>query len=97
MSYQEFDNVWNALEDSPEQAENMKLRSTLMMHLKDCIQDQGWSGKEAAQKLGLSQPRVSYLMTGRIDKFSLDALVSIATRAGLDVKMKVEAGGEPAA
>ncbi|MBZ2190117.1 XRE family transcriptional regulator [Alcanivorax sp. JB21] len=97
MGNQEFDSVWDALEDTPEQAENMKLRSALMQCLSEYIRQQNLTGTEAGRRLGLTQPRVSYLMNGKIQKFSLDALVTIASRAGFHVEMKVAPVGKSAA
>ena len=89
MSKKRFDNVWDAIEDSPAQAENMKLRSTLMMALKDHIVCSGWSQSEAAKLLGVTQPRISDLMRGKIELFGLDTLVNMVGAAGLYVEMRV--------
>ncbi|MDF1586026.1 helix-turn-helix domain-containing protein [Marinimicrococcus flavescens] len=89
MSNERFASVWDALEDTPEQAENMKLRSALMMALKGHIARQGLSQKEAARLLGVTQPRVSDLVRGRIERFGLDALVTMAVAAGLHVEMRI--------
>jgi predicted XRE-type DNA-binding protein len=89
MSKKRFANVWDAIEDSPAQAENMKLRSTLMMALKDHIERAGLSQAEAAKLLGVTQPRVSDLMRGKIELFGLDTLVNMAGAAGLHVEMRV--------
>jgi predicted XRE-type DNA-binding protein len=97
MSKQTFDSVWDALEDTPEQAENMKLRSALMIFLSEYIKEQGLTGEQAGKRLGLTQPRVSYLTTGKIDKFSLDTLVTIASRAGFHVEMSIRPDKETAA
>jgi predicted XRE-type DNA-binding protein len=66
--------VWDAIEDTPAQAENMKLRSSLMMALKDQIAHEKLSQSQAAKLFGVTQPRVSDLMRGKIDLFSLDTL-----------------------
>lgn len=87
---QTYDSVWDALSDSPEESENLKLRSELMIQITQHVQRLNLAPKEVRLLLGLTQPRVSYLMHGRIDKFSLDMLVSIATRAGLLVGLKVK-------
>lgn len=89
MSNERFASVWDALEDTPEQAENMKLRSALMMALKEHIARQGLSQKEAARLLGVTQPRVSDLVRGRIERFGLDTLVTMAVAAGLHVEMRI--------
>jgi predicted XRE-type DNA-binding protein len=89
MSKKRFSNVWDAIEDTPAQAENMKLRSTLMMALKDHITQTGLSQSETAKLLEVTQPRVSDLMRGKIELFSLDTLVNMIAAAGLHVEMRV--------
>ena len=81
MNEQRFTSVWDAIEDTPEQAANMKLRSVLMIALKDHITRAGMSQAQAAQLFGVTQPRVSDLMRGKISLFALDALVNMATAA----------------
>ena len=89
MIQQQFASVWDAIEDTPVEAENMKLRSQLMAQLRDHIARAGWSQAEAAKLLGVTQPRVSDLMRGKINLFGLDALVNMATAAGLKVEIKL--------
>lgn len=89
MKSQNFASVWDAIEDTPSEAENMKLRSALMMALEDHIRTQGLSQSEAAKLLGVTQPRVSDLLRGKINLFGLDALVNMAVAAGLRVDMQV--------
>ena len=89
MSNKRCSSVWDAIEDTPEEAENMKLRSVLMMALKNHIARVGMSQSQAAKLFGVTQPRVSDLMRGKIDLFALDALVNMATAAGLHVEMRV--------
>ena len=84
-----YSSVWDAISEGPEEAENMKLRSELMICIREHIKARQISSKAAQEMLGLSQPRLSYLMTGRIDKFSLDALVMMASRSGLHVSLRV--------
>lgn len=89
MSKKRFTNVWDAIEDAPAQAENMKLRSILMMALKDHITRSGLSQSDAAKLLGVTQPRISDLLRGKIDLFGLDTLVNMIGAAGLRVEMSV--------
>jgi len=89
MSDQRFASVWDAIEDTQEDAENMKLRSMLMMALKNHIIRTGISQAEAAKRLGVTQPRVSDLMHGKINLFGLDALVNMATAAGLHLELRI--------
>ena len=86
---QRFSSVWDAIEDTPEEAENMRLRSILMMALKNHLTGTGMSQAQAAKLLGVTQPRVSDLMRGKINLFGLDALVNMATAAGLQIELRV--------
>lgn len=89
MTSKQFGSVWDAIEDSPAEAENMKLRSALMIALEQHIKAQGWTQAEAARILCVTQPRVSDLMRGKIDLFAIDTLVNMLTAAGLRVEMHV--------
>ena len=88
---EKFSSVWDALEDDPIKAENMKLRSTLMMAITERIKDEGLNQTEAAKKLDITQPRVSALIQGKIESFRLDALVNMAHRLGLHISMNIAA------
>lgn len=89
MSNQRFTSVWDALEDTPEEAENMKLRSVLLTALKNHLIRTEMSQMQAAKLFGVTQPRISDLMRGKINLFGLDALVNMATAAGLHIEMRV--------
>ncbi|MBN3818132.1 XRE family transcriptional regulator [Paraburkholderia sp. Se-20369] len=89
MTKQRFPSVWDAIEDTPAEAENMKLRSELMIALKHHITRMEISQAQAATLLGITQPRISDLMRGKINLFGLDTLVNMATAAGLRVEMRV--------
>jgi predicted XRE-type DNA-binding protein len=89
MSKKRFANVWDAIENTPAQAENMKLRSALIMALKDHIARTELSQSEAAKLLGVTQPRISDLMRGKIELFGLDTLVNMIGAAGLHVEMRI--------
>ena len=84
-----YASVWDAISDTPEEAENMKLRSALMIALKDYIVRAGLTQAQAAKRFGVTQPRVSDLMRGKIDLFAIDTLVNMATAAGLHVEMRI--------
>jgi predicted XRE-type DNA-binding protein len=90
MKYEVFDNVWDAIEDDPGTRENLKLRSELMVALTRHIKRDGMTQAQAAKALGVTQPRVSNLMRGKINAFGLDTLVRMAAAAGLRVSMKVK-------
>ncbi|MEI6986967.1 MAG: XRE family transcriptional regulator, partial [Rhodospirillaceae bacterium] len=83
MNGEKFASVWDAIENTPAEAENMKLRSSLMMALEQHIKAQGWTQKEAGERLGVTQPRVSDLMRGKIGLFGIDTLINMATAAGI--------------
>lgn len=89
MSTEKFASVWDAIEDTPEEAENMKLRSALMMALKNHIARNDLTQAQAARLFGVTQPRVSDLMRGKVNLFGLDALVNMAAAAGLQVEMRI--------
>ena len=89
MSSNRFASVWDAIEDTPEAADNMKLRSVLMTALKLHLSRTEMSQVQAAKLFGVTQPRVSDLMRGKINLFGLDALVNMATAAGLHIEMRV--------
>jgi predicted XRE-type DNA-binding protein len=89
MRSEQFESVWDAIEDTVAEAENMKLRSTLMRALERQIKEKGWTQAEAARKLGVTQPRVSDLLRGKINLFGLDTLVNMVAAAGLHVEMQV--------
>lgn len=86
-------NVWDLLADTPSEAENLRLRAQLMARINDRLDEFGWSQKTTASNLELTQPRVSDLVTGKISKFSLDALVNIGIKVG--VHLRVESKDAP--
>jgi predicted XRE-type DNA-binding protein len=90
MKRERFANVWDAIEDDPAIAENLKLRSSLMVELKRHIQSEQLTQAQAAKVFGVSQPRISNLVNGKIDLFGLDLLVKMAAAAGLRVTMRVK-------
>jgi predicted XRE-type DNA-binding protein len=83
-----FESVWDAIEDAPEAAENMKLRSLLMSEIEGEIGRRGWTQAEAAAALGITQPRVSDLVRGKIGLFSIDALVAMASAMGRRIEVR---------
>jgi len=87
---QRFQSVWDALEDTPEEAESMKLRSKLMLAVQDRIRDSGASQRDAAKLVGVTQPRVSDLMRGRIDLFSVESLVDMLVRLGMKIEVRIK-------
>ncbi len=84
-----FKNVFDAIAESPEEALNMKLRASLIREIRAKVTNAGWTQMETARQLGITQPRVSDLLSGKLSKFSLDALVNMLARLGSDVKLRV--------
>lgn len=90
LKFEQFENVWDALADTPEEAANLTMRSDLMMQIETIIKEKGWTQKEAAKRCGVTQPRINDLLRGRISKFSLDALVNIAAALGRKVRVTLD-------
>ena len=88
---QHYQNVWDAIMDTPQEALNMKLRSELMMQIRQTIEANRWTQKKAAKQLGVTQPRISDLSRGKIDLFSLDMLVNMLASMGEEVEIKIKA------
>jgi predicted XRE-type DNA-binding protein len=84
------DNIFIDLGFDKVEAENLKLRSELTIRLIDFYEKSGLTQAAAAKALRLTQPRLNALLKGKIGLFSLDALVNIATRAGMNVKLVVK-------
>lgn len=82
-------NVFADLGFSAEEATLLNLRAGLMASLRTAIAENGWTQQQAAERLGIGQSRVSDLVRGKYDKFSLDMLVTLATRAGKHVELAV--------
>jgi predicted XRE-type DNA-binding protein len=87
-------NVFADLGFPPAEAQNLKLRSQLMTALLDLIAKRGLTQVRAARLFGVAQPRISALSRGRIDRFTVDALVNMLANAGVKVRLLV---GRPAA
>jgi len=82
-------NVFKDLGFPAEEADHLKIRSSLMGHLRQIIETRGLSQVEAAMLFGVTQPRVSDLVRGRIDLFSIDTLVDLLSRAGVSVRLEI--------
>jgi predicted XRE-type DNA-binding protein len=86
-----YDSVWEALADTPEQAANLRARTELMQKIAAIVKENGWTQVEAARRCGVTQPRMNDLLRGRVSRFSLDALVNLATAIGRKVHFEIEA------
>ena len=82
-------NVFLDIGFSEEEAALLTMRAKLMLALRETISERGWTQIEAAERLGIAQSRVSSLVRGKWDKFSLDMLITLASRAGLRTELKV--------
>jgi predicted XRE-type DNA-binding protein len=89
MSKKRFASVWDAIEDSASDAASMKLRAELANQIIERMHAQKLTQAKAAELIGVTQPRVSDLMRGRLNLFSLDTLVDMADRVGLRTRMVV--------
>ena len=83
-------NVFRDLGFSSEEAEHLKIRSNLMIHVQNIIRARRLKQAEAAKVLGVTQPRVSDLLRGRIDLFSTDTLIDMLAHLGGQVKLVVK-------
>jgi predicted XRE-type DNA-binding protein len=90
---QTFANVWDAIEDTPEDAAAMTARSDAMIAITARVQAWKVTQREAAKRLGITQPRLTDLLKGRIDRFTLDALMAMAERAGFKPKLVLDGSG----
>ena len=86
-----YASVWDAVADTPEQAANLRARAELMRKIAARLKQHDWTQDEAARRCGVRQPRINDLLRGRVSRFSLDALVNIATALGCRVRVDLEA------
>ena len=84
-------NVFLDLGFDPAEAEIMALRAEVMVRLEQHLKMQGWTQAESAKRLGITQPRVSRLIKGKWQDFSLDMLLTLAARVGLQPKVMLAA------
>ena len=89
MANERATSVWDALVDTPEEAENLRVRSQLMRAIRRVVKTWDVSQKEAAQRLHITQPRLNDLLKGKIEKFSLDALVNMLASADLELEVRI--------
>lgn len=86
-----YNNVFDAISGSAQQSANLTARAQVMRALQALVKDAGWTQAKAAERLGVSQPRMNDLLHGRLSKFSLDALVNLVSAAGRRVHVELEA------
>lgn len=91
IKVESYASVWDAIADTPAEAANLRVRSELMDKIAALVGESGWTQREAANRCGVTQPRINDLLRGRISRFSLDALVNIAAALGQRVHVEFEA------
>ena len=90
MKIKSYVNVWDAISDTPEEAAAMTMRSDLIITLTEHVKAWKLTQAAAAKRLDVTQPRLNDLLRGRINNFSIDALISLARKAGLSVEIKIK-------
>jgi predicted XRE-type DNA-binding protein len=90
MKAETFDSVFDALGDNPAEAANMTARADILLAIRERVRTWDLPQETAASRLGLTRPRLNDLLRGKLDKFSLDALVNIAAAAGLKLHIQIE-------
>jgi predicted XRE-type DNA-binding protein len=86
-----FKNVWDALEDDPAERESLKIKSRMVIDIEQRIKSLGLTQAQAAKLMGVSQPRVSDVVNGKIDRFTIDMLITMLVRLGLHVEVSLKA------
>ena len=90
MSKTRFASVWDAIEDTREAADDLRARAELMIAVSDYIRTYKLTQAKAAKQFGVTQPRISDLMRGKVNLFSIDKLIAMLTRIGARVQVKVD-------
>ena len=84
------ENIFEDLGFEAEEAANLKVRTDLMLDLRRYIQERGWTQAEAATFFSETQPRISNLLKGEVSRFSIDKLINLLARAGLEVHVETK-------
>lgn len=93
MERLEYDNIFDVMTDSPAEAADLQFRADLMLTLRKLLEERKLRQAEIAEALGVSQPRVSELMRGKIDLFSADKLIGFLARLDVRLRPSVDASG----
>lgn len=93
MERLEFDNIFDVIADSPAEAADLQFRADLMLTLRKLLEERKLRQADIAEALGVSQPRVSELMRGKIDLFSADKLIGLLARLDVRLRPSVDASG----
>jgi predicted XRE-type DNA-binding protein len=89
----EYDNIFDVIADSQAEAADLQFRADLMLTLRKLLEERKLRQAEVAEALGVSQPRVSELMRGKIDLFSADKLIGLLARLDVRLRPSVDASG----
>ena len=81
-------NVFEDIGFPPDEARNLKIRAMLMLTAEEFIEERGLTQSQAAELMGVSQPRISDLVRGRIGQFTIDSLINMLTNAGVPVEVR---------
>ena len=90
MTSIKYENIFEAVTDNKEEANELQTRADLMIVIRDIVNDKGWKQEKTAKILNLTQPRVSDLLKGKIEKFSIDLLMTCLFRLGFRFKPSYE-------
>lgn len=82
--------VWEAIINDPSKRESCRIKSRIMMIIEQHIKKQGLTQQQAAEKMGVTQPRISDLTRGKIGKFTIDTLIDMLSAMGLQIEMKLK-------
>lgn len=93
MERLEYDNIFDVISDSPAEAADLQFRADLMLTLRKLLEERKLRQAEIAEALGVSQPRVSELIRGKIDLFSADKLIGLLARLDVRLRPSVDASG----
>ena len=83
-------NIFETLGFDAEEAAGLRMRAQLMSAIRETIREDSLSQTQAAEAIGCTQPRVSDIVTGKLDRFTIDFLVSAATALGIRVGLVIE-------
>jgi predicted XRE-type DNA-binding protein len=90
--YTRVSNVWESSAKSSAEAKSLELKAQLMIVLRELIHNNGWNQAKASEVLGITQPRVSYLINGQVSKFSMDKLYEFLTLCGYNFELSLNDG-----
>lgn len=89
MSFVKFDSPFHATEVDSDVADALTLKADLMIFIRDLIQKEGWTQTEAAEIMGTKQPRISDVVNGKLDKFTLDMLFTFLSNIGFKIQLNI--------